>query len=106
MAPHTTPVQIDPTVERLVTNALTYAARHGGATTLRAAAAIHDRPPIDLLVALRSKPGKPIIVTVHVYGRDVDVEVNPNGRIDRAAEQRAWNCIRDILARDLLTDAA
>lgn len=101
MAQTTPSIQSSPTLDRLVTNALTYAARHCGENALRAAAALHDSPPIELLAALRSKPGKPILITVHVYGRDVDVEVNPNGRIDREAEQRAWDCIRDIVTRDL-----
>lgn len=101
MAQTTPPIQSNPILDRLVTNALAYAARHCGENALRAAAALHDLPPIELLAALRSKPGKPILVTVNVYGRDVDVEVNPNGRIDRDAEQRAWDCIRDIVTRDL-----
>ncbi|MBP2704479.1 hypothetical protein JOL79_11700 [Microbispora sp. RL4-1S] len=66
---------------------------------------IQNLPPDELVLALRSPAGAPRIVALHVDGSHVVADVNPNGHIDREAEQRAWECIQNI-ARSVSPDAA
>jgi len=56
-----------------------------------------DRPPLELLEALRAPAGCPRLVTVQVGGACVDVEVTPTGKADPAAEQQVWEHIRTLV---------
>ncbi|MCC5574574.1 hypothetical protein IMZ11_02825 [Microtetraspora sp. AC03309] len=84
-------------LDALIERALSYTRRLGDGALAQIVAAIHNGPPESLLIALRSPAGTPRIVALQVGGLDVTVEVNPNGRIDYDAEQRAWDCIQNVV---------
>lgn len=73
--------------------------RHGYAATIAKLTEALSRPPIELLIALRSPKGAPIQTCFYVDGIRTVVDVNPNGCADREAEARAWRCIRQAVAR-------